>query len=78
MIYYQHDDYNQAVQHTEIAVKLFEEQENELGQQSSQQFLDNMHLAHQIEADFEKREQGVANVGKFLGGVGSLLLQLML
>ena len=78
VIYYKHDDHAKAVKNTEIAVKLFEEQENELGQQSSQKFLDNMQLANQIEADMKKREQGAANVGKFLGGVGSLLLQLML
>ncbi len=78
VVYYKNDDHAQAVKNTEIAVKLFEEQENELGRESSQQFLDNIQLAHQIEADIKKREQGVANVGKFLGGVGSLLLQLML
>ncbi len=78
VIYYKHDDYFKAVKHTEIAVELFESQENELGHQSSAKFLENMQLAHQIEADIKKREQGAANVGKFLGGVGSLLLQLML
>ena len=78
VIYYKHDDYLRAVKHTEIATELFEEQENELGHQSSQQFLENMQLANKIEADIKKREQGAANVGKFLGGVGSLLLQLLL
>lgn len=78
VIYYKNDDHVKAVKNTEIAVKLFEEQENELGHQSSAQFLENMQLAHQIELDIEKRERGAANVGKFLGGVGSLLLQLMM
>ncbi|MGK7899487.1 MAG: pentapeptide repeat-containing protein [Xenococcus sp. (in: cyanobacteria)] len=77
-IYYRQDNYSQAVQNTEIAVQLFEEQENELGHQNASQFLENMQLAHQIEADIKKREQGAANVSKFMGGVGSLLLQLLL
>ena len=78
VVYYKNDDHTKAVKNTEIAVKLFEEQENELGQESSQKFLDNIQLAHQLEIDIKQREQGAANVGKFLGGVGSLLLQLML
>ena len=77
-IYYKQDNHAKALANTEIAVRLFEEQENELGHQSSTQFLENMKLANQIEADIKSREQGAANVGKFLGGVGSLLLQLML
>ena len=78
VIHYKQDNFNQAVATTEIAVQLFEEQENELGHQNSSQFLENMKLANQIEADIENRERGAANVGKFLGGIGSLLLQLAL
>ena len=78
VIYYQHDDYAKAVKNTERAVKLFEEQKNQLGQQNSQEFLENMQLANQIEADMKAREQGASNVGKFIGGVSNLLLQLLL
>ncbi|ELS01669.1 putative low-complexity protein [Xenococcus sp. PCC 7305] len=78
VIYYKHDEHSKAIANTELAVQLFEEQENQLGHQSSSQFLENMELALQIEADIEKRERGAANVGKFMGGVGSLLLQLLL
>ncbi len=62
----------------EIAANLFKEQENELGREKSAEFLQTMDLMSQIETDMEKKERGSANFGKFLGGIGSLLLQLML
>ncbi|MDJ0744626.1 MAG: pentapeptide repeat-containing protein [Xenococcaceae cyanobacterium MO_167.B27] len=78
IVYYRTDNQAQAKTHAKIAAKLFEEQENQLGKETSNEFVETMELMSQIEADIEKRERGASNFGKFLGGVGSLLLQLML
>ncbi|MDJ0649281.1 MAG: pentapeptide repeat-containing protein [Xenococcaceae cyanobacterium MO_188.B19] len=78
IVYYRTNHQAKAKTHVEIAANLFEEQENELGKETSAQFLQTMELRSQIEADMENRERGAANFGKFLGGIGSLLLQLML
>ena len=78
VVYYRTDFKAKALQNTQIAIALFETQENELGEATSQEFLDNMKLASQIEASLAEREKNASNFGKFLGGVGSLLLQLML
>ena len=78
IVYYRTDNRVKAKKNVEIAAKLFEEQENQLGKDTSDQFLQTMESISQMEADIEKREQGAASFGKFLGGIGSLLLQLML
>ena len=78
IIYYRNDRKAKALENTKAAIALFEEQENELGQETSQEFLTNMELASQIEANLEQRERNASNFGKFMGGIGSLLLKLML
>lgn len=78
VIYYRTDFKAKALENAQVAIALFEDQENELGEAASQEFLTNMELAAKIEEDIAKREKNASNFGKFLGGVGSLLLQLML
>lgn len=78
VVYYRADFKTRALENTQVAIALFENQENELGQSTSQEFLDNMELASQIEASLEERNKNGSNFGKFMGGIGSLLLQLML
>ncbi len=78
IVYYRTDNEPQAKSHVEVAAKLFEKQENQLGKATSDKFLENMELISQMEADIEKRNRGISNFGRFLGGLGSMLLQLML
>ena len=78
VIYYRTDFKTKALEHTKTAIALFETQENELGETTSQEFLTNMELASQMEASLEQRERNASNFGKFMGGIGSLLLRLML
>lgn len=69
----------EAAQNIDFAAQLFAEQENELGIQAAQGFQRRMELVRLME---EKRAENFqpkgSNVGKFIGGVGSLLLRLML
>ena len=78
IVYYRTDFQDRALENTKNAIALFEAQENELGKTTSREFLTNMELAAQMEANLEQRDKNASNFGKFLGGVGSLLLQLML
>ncbi len=77
IVYYRTDNQVKAKNSVEIAAKLFKEQENQLGESASDEFLQTMELVSQLEADAEKRERGASNFGKFMGGIGSLLLQLV-
>ena len=76
IVYYQNDRKVKALENTKVAIALFESQENELGEETSEDFLNNMELANQIEASLEQRERNASNFGKFMGGIGSLLLKL--
>lgn len=67
----------EAKKNGEIAAQLFQKQENQLGYQATQQFLQRIELARQIE-ERNANPQGSSNFGQFLGGIGSLLLKLML
>jgi tetratricopeptide (TPR) repeat protein len=78
LIQYRFDNRASAEQNVSTAAKLFKKQKHELGYKTATDFKQKMLLASQIEADTAKRERGAGNFGKFLGGVGSLLLQLML
>lgn len=78
VIYYRTDFKAKALEHTQTAIALFETQENELGEATSQEFLANMELASQMEASLAQKERNASNFGKFMGGIGSLLLRLML
>ena len=78
VIYYRTDFKTKALEHTQKAIAIFKTQENELGEATSQEFLANMELASQMEASLAERERNASNFGKFMGGIGSLLLRLML
>lgn len=61
----------------ELAAKLFQEQENQLGYQATQEFLQGMEIASQIEERQAKNERGAGSFGKFVGSIGSLLFQFL-
>jgi tetratricopeptide (TPR) repeat protein len=67
----------EAKKNGEIAAQLFQKQENQLGYQATQVFLQRIELARQIE-ERNAKPQGGSNFSKFLGGMGSLLLQFLL
>jgi tetratricopeptide (TPR) repeat protein len=67
----------EAQKNGEIAAQLFQKQENQLGYQVTQKFLQEIALARQIEERNANPQSG-SNFGKFIGGMGSLLLRLML
>lgn len=78
VVYYRTDFKDKALDNTKTAIALFKTQENELGKTTSQEFLSNMELASQMETSLAQKEKNASNFGKFMGGIGSLLLQLML
>ena len=78
IIQYRFDNRAEGQKNVEIAAKLFEEQEHTLGQQTAQEFQQRMDLIRQAEENVANRERGASNFGKFMGGVGSLLLKLLL
>jgi tetratricopeptide (TPR) repeat protein len=78
LIQYRFDNRIAAQQNVGIAAKLFKMQKHQLGYKTATDFQQKMTLASEIEANNANRERGASNIGKFLGGVGSLLLQLML
>lgn len=78
IVYYRNDRKVKALENAKVAISLFEQQENELGEATSQEFLTNMELATQIEASLEQKEQNTSSFNKFMGGIGSLLLRLVL
>lgn len=75
---YQLDQREKAKVSGELAAKLFEKQNNQLGYQATQEFLQGIELARQIEEKQAENERGAGNFGKFFGGVGSLLLRILL
>lgn len=78
IIQYQFDNEAAARENAKIAAKLFKEQEHQLGYQTVQKFQQKMDFIRQAEANASDRERGASNFGKFMGGVGSLLLKLLL
>lgn len=77
IIQYNFDRRLEAKENTKIAAKLFEEQEHEVGHQTAIAFETRMTQIEEAEAKMEKKEGGLGHVGKFMGSVGSLLLQLL-
>lgn len=67
-----------AKQNTEIAAELFKNQEHELGHQTAVNFQQKMAMIQEAEANTAEREGGLGHIGKFMGSVGSLLLQFLL
>ena len=78
IIQYNFDHRVEAKKNTAIAAKLFKQQEHELGYKSATDFTQKMTLIEQAEQDMAEKEGGLGHVGKFMGSVGSLLLQLLL
>jgi tetratricopeptide (TPR) repeat protein len=78
VVYYRTDFREKALENSRTALTLFKTQENELGKATSQELIHNMELASQIETSLAEKDKNASNFGKFMGGIGSLLLQLML
>ena len=72
-------DYRGAAQkNTQMAMDLFEKQEHELGLQTASNFQTKMTMIQEAEENMASQEGGHGQVGKFMGSVGSLLLQFLL
>jgi len=72
-------DYRGAAQkNTQMAMDLFEKQEHELGLQTATNFQTKMTMIQEAEENMASKEGGHGQIGKFMGSVGSLLLQFLL
>ncbi len=78
IIQHRFDNDRAAQKSTKIAKDLFKKQKHKLGYQTALNFQKQMTLIKQAEENAANRERGASNVGKFMGGIGSLLLKLML
>ncbi len=78
IIQYNFDHRAKAKANTEMAAKLFKQQEHELGYQTATNFQSKMALIQEAEDNAAQKEGGIGHVGKFMGSVGSLLLQFLL
>ena len=78
IIQYNFDHRAEAEVNTKIAAELFEAQEHELGLQTATNFQQRMALIQEAEDNAAQQEGGLGHVGKFMGSVGSLLLQFLL
>ena len=67
-----------AMANTKMAAKLFKQQEHKLGHQTAANFQQKMALIQKAEDNVEAQEGGHGGVGKFMGSIGSLLLQFLL
>lgn len=78
IIQYNFDHRAEAEVNTQIAAELFKEQEHELGLQTAANFQQKMALIQEAEDNAAQQEGGLGHVGKFMGSIGSLLLQFLL
>ena len=78
IIEYNFDRRAEAKKNTAIAAKLFKKQEHQLGYKTATDFQQKMALIQKAEDNAEQQEGGMGNVGKFIGSIGSLLLQFLL
>lgn len=78
IIQYNFDHQAEAKANTVIAAKLFKKQEHQLGYKTASDFQKKMDLIQQAEDNAAQQQGGMGNVGKFMGSVGSLLLQFLL
>lgn len=78
IIQYNFDYRAAANKNTQMAVDLFTEQEHELGLQTASNFQQKMILIQEAEDSQAAQEGGHGHIGKFMGSVGSLLLQFLL
>ena len=77
IIQYNFDHRNKAKANIKIAAKLFKEQEHQAGHNTAVAFQQKMTQIEEAEANMAKQEGGYGHVGKFMGSIGSLLLQLL-
>ena len=78
VIQYNYDRRGEAKANTEIAAKLFKQQEHKLGYQTAMDFQQKMDLIQQAEDNAAEQEGGMGHIGKFMGSIGSLLLKFLL
>ena len=78
IIQYDFDRRQEASQNTKIAAKLFKQQKHELGYKTATDFQQKMALIKKAEENAAEKEGGLGHVGKFMGSIGSVLLQLLL
>lgn len=78
VIQYNFDRRGEAKTNTEIAAKLFKQQEHKLGYQTAMDFQQKMDLIQQAEDNAAEQEGGMGHIGKFMGSIGSLLLKFLL
>lgn len=78
IIQYNFDYRGAAQKNTQMAVNLFKKQKHELGLQTATNFQQQMNLIQEAENQAASKEGGHGQVGKFMGSVGSLLLQFLL
>ena len=78
VIQYNYDRRGEAKANTEIAAKLFKQQEHKLGYQTAMDFQQKMDLIQQAEDNSAEQEGGMGHIGKFMGSIGSLLLKFLL
>lgn len=78
IIQYDFDQRAEAKMNTATAAKLFKQQNHQLGYKTATDFEKKMDLIQQAEANAAKEGGGMGSVGKFIGSVGSLLLQFLL
>ena len=78
IIQFNFDHRAEAMANTKMAAKLFKQQEHQLGHQTATNFQQKMALIQKAEDNVAAQEGGHGSVGKFMGSVGSLLLQFLL
>ena len=78
IIQYNFDYRAAAEKNTQTAADLFKKQEHKLGLQTARNFKQKMALVKEAEDNMAAQEGGHGQVGKFMGSVGSLLLQFLL
>ncbi|PSB06928.1 low-complexity protein [Pleurocapsa sp. CCALA 161] len=72
-------DYRTAAQkNNQMAINLFKKQKHELGLQTATNFQQRMILIQEADNNVAQKEGGHGQIGKFIGSVGSLLLQFLL
>ncbi len=78
IIQFRFDNQTAAQKNAQIAAELFKKQEHQVGYQTALNFQHQVEAIRQAEENVANRDRGASNVGKFMGGVGSLLLKLLL
>ena len=78
IIQYNLDQRAQAQANTEKAAELFKQQEHEQGHRTAVNFQEQMTLIQEAEINAEKKAGGFGNIGKFMGSIGTLLIEFLL